>query len=112
MSFSATALYTAAQTRELDRRAIEEHGIPGIALMKHAGASAFRELCRRWPEARSITVLCGGGNNGGDGYIVAALARAAASAAIRAAPPKPRSPPITMTWPKLPLWASRARGGS
>ncbi|MGD9985017.1 MAG: NAD(P)H-hydrate epimerase, partial [Porticoccaceae bacterium] len=75
MSVSAAALYTAAQTRELDRRAIEEHGIPGIALMKHAGASAFRELCRRWPEARSITVFCGSGNNGGDGYVIAALAR-------------------------------------
>ena len=74
MLFSAAALYTAAQTRELDRRAIAEHGIPGIALMKHAGTSAFRELCRRWPEARSITVLCGSGNNGGDGYIIAGLA--------------------------------------
>lgn len=75
MSFSTTALCTAAQTRELDRRAIVEHGIPGIALMKRAGASAFQELCRRWPEARAITVFCGSGNNGGDGYIVAALAR-------------------------------------
>ena len=75
MSFSATALCTAAQTRELDRRAIVEHGIPGIALMKRAGTSAFQELRRRWPEARAITVFCGSGNNGGDGYIVAALAR-------------------------------------
>jgi NAD(P)H-hydrate epimerase len=75
MPFSAAALYTVSHTRELDRRAIAEHCIPGIALMKHAGASAFRELCRRWPEARSITVFCGSGNNGGDGYIIAALAR-------------------------------------
>lgn len=68
-------LYTAAQTRALDRCAIEDHGIPGIVLMKRAGAAAYGELRRRWPAARSLTVLCGAGNNGGDGYIVAALAR-------------------------------------
>lgn len=71
----ATALYTAAQTRALDRCASEEHGLPGIVLMKRAGAGALAELRRRWPAARALTVLCGGGNNGGDGYIVAALAR-------------------------------------
>ncbi|MFZ5652924.1 MAG: NAD(P)H-hydrate dehydratase [Pseudomonadota bacterium] len=71
----ATALYTAAQTRALDRCASEEHGLPGIVLMKRAGAGALAELRRRWPAARTLTVLCGGGNNGGDGYIVAALAR-------------------------------------
>lgn len=69
------SLYTAAQTRALDRCAIEDHGTPGIVLMKRAGAAAYGELRRRWPTARSLTVLCGAGNNGGDGYIVAALAR-------------------------------------
>ena len=75
MPASPTPLYTAAQTRALDRSAIEAHGIPGIVLMKRAGASTLAEIRRRWPGARSLTVLCGGGNNGGDGYIVAALAR-------------------------------------
>ncbi|GMU47389.1 MAG: bifunctional NAD(P)H-hydrate repair enzyme Nnr [Porticoccaceae bacterium] len=75
MSTSLPALYTAAQTRALDRCAIERHGIPGIVLMKRAGTAAYAELRRRWPAARAITVLCGSGNNGGDGYIVAALAR-------------------------------------
>lgn len=70
----AAALYTAAQTRTLDRCAIEDHGIPGIVLMKRAGAAAYAELRRRWPAARTHRA-CGGGNNGGDGYIVAALAR-------------------------------------
>ena len=32
------ALYTAAQTRELDRITIEECGVPGIRLMSRAGA--------------------------------------------------------------------------
>ena len=67
-------LYTAESVRELDRRAIEEYGIPGIVLMKRAGESAFRQLLGRWPDTRVVTVYCGGGNNGGDGYIIAGLA--------------------------------------
>lgn len=64
-------LYTPEQVRELDRRAIEDHGVAGLQLMERAGASAYRLLRRRFPEARRVLVLCGGGNNGGDGYIVA-----------------------------------------
>ncbi len=71
------ALYTAEQVRELDRRAIQAHGIPGRALMERAGAEAFTALRRRWPRARRIAVLCGGGNNGGDGYVLARLAHQA-----------------------------------
>ena len=76
MTTLPTALYTAAQTRELDRLAIAA-GTPGAELMQRAGLFAFNELCERWPEARRIAVLCGGGNNGGDGYVVAALAHEA-----------------------------------
>lgn len=75
MTALPTALYTAEQVRELDRRAIEEAGIPGIVLMKRAGRAALKALLDRWPEPVKITVYCGGGNNGGDGYIVAGLAR-------------------------------------
>ncbi len=75
MRVSFTALFTAHQTRALDQCAITDHGVPGIALMKRAGAATLAEIQRRWPAARSLTVLCGSGNNGGDGYIVAALAR-------------------------------------
>jgi len=67
-------LYTAAQSRALDRIAIEQYGLPGIVLMKRAGRAAWQALRERWPEAKTLTVFCGGGNNGGDGYIVAALA--------------------------------------
>lgn len=70
-------LYSAEQTRALDRIAIEEHGIPGIVLMERAGAAAFGVLQRRWPAARKIAVLCGAGNNGGDGFVVARLAQQA-----------------------------------
>lgn len=70
-------LYTAKTVRELDRRAIEDEGIPGIVLMKRAGREAFNALLARWPVPEKITVFCGGGNNGGDGYIIAGLAQQA-----------------------------------
>jgi ADP-dependent NAD(P)H-hydrate dehydratase / NAD(P)H-hydrate epimerase len=75
MSNNSNQLYTADMVRELDRRAIEDHSIPGIVLMKRAGAAAFAELMTCWPDTGQITVFCGGGNNGGDGYIIAGLAR-------------------------------------
>ena len=68
-------LYTAGQVRELDRLSIEAHGIPGYELMNRAGQAAFDRLRTRWPEARALTIVCGGGNNGGDGYVIARLAR-------------------------------------
>lgn len=71
------ALYRAAQVRDLDRCAIETHGIPGIELMNRAGDAAYRLLRERWPGARRIGVLAGIGNNGGDGYVVARLAQSA-----------------------------------
>lgn len=71
---SVPALYTAAECRELDRLAIEEHGIAGFELMQRAGRAAFRELLRHWPQANRIAVCCGRGNNAGDGYLVAGLA--------------------------------------
>ncbi len=67
-------LYDAAATRALDRYAIEQCGIPGLTLMRTAGAAAYNELRRRWPEARRLSVVCGTGNNGGDGFVVAELA--------------------------------------
>ena len=69
-----TALFRACDVRELDRRAIEEGGIPGIKLMERAGLESFRVLRERWPAARHVTVVAGPGNNGGDGFVVARLA--------------------------------------
>lgn len=68
-----TALYTAAQVRELDRLTIAS-GIPGFNLMTLAGQAAFSLMCNQWPQAKRCIVLCGSGNNGGDGYVVARLA--------------------------------------
>lgn len=69
------ALYTAEQVRELDRRAIEEAGEDGYALMGRAGAAAYRRLRSLWTGTGSMVVLAGPGNNGGDGYVMARLAR-------------------------------------
>lgn len=63
----------AAEVRELDRRAIEDFGVPSSSLMESAGrALAFeveRQLARR--EGQRVAILVGPGNNGGDGLVVA-----------------------------------------
>lgn len=69
--------YTAGSVRELDRIAIEEHGIAGFDLMQRAGAAAFDALRHQWPHVQHLLVCCGTGNNGGDGFVIAALARTA-----------------------------------
>ena len=76
MNSPGTALYTAQQVRDLDRRAIHEFGIPGYELMTRAGHATLDALRSRWPRVQSLTVLCGPGNNGGDGYVVARVAKA------------------------------------
>ncbi len=68
--------YLAADVRELDRLAIQEHGIPGFTLMQRAGQAVFDALLAHWPGVQHLTCFCGGGNNGGDGYVIAALASA------------------------------------
>jgi hydroxyethylthiazole kinase-like uncharacterized protein yjeF len=60
---------SAAQMREVDRRCIEEVGIPGAVLMNNAGAAVFRQI-----SGGPVGIVCGKGNNGGDGYVVARLA--------------------------------------
>ena len=96
-------LYTAAQMREIDRRAIEELGIPSTQLMENAAMAVAREVralpipgpgldgpvgwvttdgraptpeeqAEFWAmRRRSAIVWCGPGNNGGDGVAAARL---------------------------------------
>ncbi|WP_043767656.1 bifunctional ADP-dependent NAD(P)H-hydrate dehydratase/NAD(P)H-hydrate epimerase [Algiphilus aromaticivorans] len=68
--------YAAADVRELDRRAIEDHGIPGYTLMQRAAQAAWRQARRAWGLPDRLVVFCGPGNNGGDGYEIACLAAA------------------------------------
>jgi NAD(P)H-hydrate epimerase len=61
---------TREQVREVDRRAVEEFGVPGVVLMENAGrgaAEVLRSLGARGP----VVVCCGKGNNGGDGFVIA-----------------------------------------
>ncbi|HEX9873033.1 MAG TPA: NAD(P)H-hydrate epimerase, partial [Deferrimonas sp.] len=66
-------LVSASEMRELDRRAIEEIGIPGVVLMENAGCGAADQLCRCFASLHPgpVLVLAGKGNNGGDGYVIA-----------------------------------------
>ena len=67
-------LYTAAQTRELDRITIEEFEVSGTVLMERAGSVAFDVLKQHWPDIKHLCIVCGTGNNGGDGFVVARIA--------------------------------------
>ena len=62
---------TRAAVRELDRRAIEEYGVPSIVLMENAGRGVAVQLRRLNPEKLPTTIICGPGNNGGDGFVMA-----------------------------------------
>ena len=66
-------LVTAKEMQEMDRRAIEDFGIPGMVLMENAGRGATRFLFEQFPdiENKRVGVISGRGNNGGDGYVVA-----------------------------------------
>ena len=62
---------TREQVRELDRRAIDGFGVPGVVLMENAGRGCAELLMRLNPERVPTVILCGPGNNGGDGFVVA-----------------------------------------
>ncbi|HSL47913.1 MAG TPA: NAD(P)H-hydrate epimerase, partial [Candidatus Deferrimicrobiaceae bacterium] len=66
-------VFTAAEMRALDARAIRELGIPGPRLMEHAGSAAAASIGRRLAPLRgkSVVIVCGKGNNGGDGFVAA-----------------------------------------
>ncbi len=74
-------VFSVAQVRELERLAIETCGVTDYELMCRAAAGAVRRIEQRWPDARSLAVVCGAGNNAGDGLVVARLAQAAGRAA-------------------------------
>ncbi len=62
--------FTVAELRALDRRAVEEYGLPGIVLMENAGRNAAA-LLRTRGASTPVVICCGKGNNGGDGLVIA-----------------------------------------
>ena len=66
---------TAAQMGNIDGRAIQEFGIPGVVLMENAASALLREMERFFDGLAGVRVgiICGKGNNGGDGLALARL---------------------------------------
>ena len=62
-------------SRNIDRRATEEFGLPANVLMERAGLAVFEAVRELLPEGGRLTVLCGKGNNGGDGFVAGRVAR-------------------------------------
>jgi len=63
-------LLTREQCREIDRRAIEKFGIPGVVLMENAGRGCVDVLERLGIDG-PVVIFCGKGNNAGDGFVIA-----------------------------------------
>jgi NAD(P)H-hydrate epimerase len=63
-------MLTRQQVRELDRRAIDELGVPGIVLMENAGRGVAETICQLGL-AGPVAICCGKGNNAGDGLVIA-----------------------------------------
>lgn len=63
----------AEEMRAIDRKAIEEYGIPGIVLMENAGLRTVEviEEILGDPAGKQVVILAGRGNNGGDGFVIA-----------------------------------------
>lgn len=66
-------IVTAHTMQELDRRAIEEYGIPGRELMELAGKGCAEHIMAAYGTraSKKVVILAGKGNNGGDGYVIA-----------------------------------------
>lgn len=65
-------IVTAAEMREVERRAITEYGIDERELMESAAMSMIRTMAKEIAPER-IAVACGPGNNGGDGLAAARM---------------------------------------
>src|SRR5277367_904851 len=61
---------TRDEVRDVDRRAIEELGLPGIVLMENAGRGAADLLIELGIDG-PVIVVAGKGNNGGDAFVIA-----------------------------------------
>jgi NAD(P)H-hydrate epimerase len=64
---------TREEMQEIDRLAIEKHGIPVDVLMENAGRAVADAVEERASKACPVVAVCGRGNNGGDGFVAARL---------------------------------------
>ncbi|MCI8512257.1 MAG: NAD(P)H-hydrate dehydratase [Lachnospiraceae bacterium] len=65
------------EMKEIDRRSIEEYGIPSMVLMERAALAAAdeAEALLRERGGRTVCAVCGFGNNGADGVAAARILR-------------------------------------
>jgi NAD(P)H-hydrate epimerase len=59
-----------AEVREVDRRANDEFGMPGLVLMENAGRGCV-DVLERLGCRGPVVICCGKGNNAGDGLVIA-----------------------------------------
>ena len=61
------------EMQELDRKAIEDKGIPSIKLMENAGMAVSEIALNKLKSIKDkkIAIFCGTGNNGRNGFAVA-----------------------------------------
>lgn len=68
-------MLTPQESREFDRVAVQQYGIPGVVLMENAGRGCAETLAWHGPQwqgnRQAAVILCGPGNNGGDGFVIA-----------------------------------------
>src|ERR1700719_2124509 len=66
-------LFTAAQSRELDRLSQEKYGIASYTLMTNAGEAVARAAIEKYRArvSEGALIVAGKGNNGGDGFVTA-----------------------------------------
>ncbi len=65
------SLFDDQESRDLDRRTIENTGISGSHLMGFAALSVYQRYRKRILKSDFVFILCGNGNNGGDGLALA-----------------------------------------
>jgi len=65
-------ILTAAQSGALDKKAVQEFGVPVLLLMENAGRSVSEEALKILQTRQGrVAIFCGTGNNGGDGFCAA-----------------------------------------
>ncbi len=60
-----------ALVSEMDRRTIEDFGVPGAVLMENAGAAVVEIASQMLGVSGTVVILAGAGNNAGDGFVTA-----------------------------------------
>ncbi|PKL75171.1 MAG: bifunctional ADP-dependent NAD(P)H-hydrate dehydratase/NAD(P)H-hydrate epimerase, partial [Candidatus Melainabacteria bacterium HGW-Melainabacteria-1] len=66
-------IVNAATMQALDRRTIDELGLPSLLLMERAALGTVAAMQSHLGENAEVHILAGTGNNGGDGLAMARL---------------------------------------